>query len=177
MGSIGLPVRYSTCDVTYVAGCRGHVTRLVTTTWNNRKMARDAEGGREGRGDRERKGWNEGREQRRESRADDRPLARLYGTYAYTCPRESTTGFTFKNIPEIPASRAVIGSLSERLMNGQAERSRYTLKLNARALALAIIIHSNDDECLYPWAPVRLDELMTCNRYAATVRRSSLIKC
>lgn len=96
-------IRYSTCDVTYAAGCRGHVTRLVTTTWNNQKIARDAKGkGGGGGGKRREQEERIEQEKRTTSRtADDRPFARslvcLYGTYLNTCSRESTTGFTFEN--------------------------------------------------------------------------------
>lgn len=77
--------------------------------------------------------------------ADDRPLARslarLYGTYAYTCPREFTTGFTFENTPwpEIRSRRAVIDSLGAPNERTSREKEVYpeVERASERALALA----------------------------------------
>lgn len=101
MGDTGLPVRdiARAYDVTYATGCRGRVTRPARPHGIIKKARSAAEG------DRERKGWHEGRRTTSIprfsmaglNRRTDRSIVR--GTYAYTCPRRSTMGLSRDGCP------------------------------------------------------------------------------
>jgi len=98
---------------------------------------------------------------RAEWRRADRSIA--YGTYAYTCPRSPTMGLA-RSVPPLVCEGGrgyhPVGA-SSRAPN-ERRTSRGAGVAQSRALARAIIIHSNDDECLYPSGPAaRLGELMT----------------
>lgn len=167
MGRVhGSPVEYSSYDVTYTAGCRERVTRPARLHGIKKKIetgeAKAAEA----------EGWAGERKGKRGGKGElDRFLCsilvegswhdagRSRGTYAYTCPRERTRRI-YLEIQIAVGMRAVSflwPSANETPCPGgggakqPAGRGRGSDACHQSSL-LAIIIHSNDDGCLYPWA-------------------------